>query len=40
MSLSDNDEETRNIGEGLGVLAILEKGSFYTELIPAILGYA
>jgi hypothetical protein len=27
MSLCDNDEETRNIGESLSVLSILEKGS-------------
>ena len=41
ISLSGNDdEETRNIGESLGVLAILEKGRFYTELISAILRCA
>jgi DNA-binding NarL/FixJ family response regulator len=40
MSLSGNDEETRNVGESLGVLAILEKQRFYTELIPAILRCA
>lgn len=33
------DEETRNIGEGWGGLAILEKRRFHTE-VPAILPYA
>jgi DNA-binding NarL/FixJ family response regulator len=41
ISLSgEDDEETRNLGESLGALTIVQKENFYTELIPAILRYA